>query len=101
MLVMGPWTHGGFARGDGDRVGNVNFGSKTGAYFREEIEFPFFLYELKGKGDGKFAKAVVFETGTNQWRRFEQWPPAGAQPRDLYLGAKGAAGRTARGRGRV
>ena len=31
MLVMGPWNHGGFARGDGDRLGNVNFGSKTGA----------------------------------------------------------------------
>ena len=29
MLVMGPWNHGGFARGDGDRLGNVNFGSKT------------------------------------------------------------------------
>ena len=31
MLVMGPWNHGGFARGDGDRLGNVNFGSKTAA----------------------------------------------------------------------
>ena len=30
MLVMGPWNHGGFSRGDGDRLGNVNFGSKTG-----------------------------------------------------------------------
>jgi predicted acyl esterase len=34
MLVMGPWNHGGFARGDGDRLGNVNFGSKTGLYYR-------------------------------------------------------------------
>ena len=57
MLVMGPWNHGGFARGDGDRLGNVNFGSKTGAYYREHIEFPFFLYYLKGRGDGKFPKA--------------------------------------------
>ncbi len=57
MLVMGPWNHGGFARGDGDRLGNVNFGSKTAAYYREHIEFPFFLYYLKGRGDGKFPKA--------------------------------------------
>jgi predicted acyl esterase len=28
MLVMGPWNHGGFARGDGDRLG-INFGAKT------------------------------------------------------------------------
>ena len=36
MLVMGPWNHGGFSRGDGDRLGNVNFGSKTGLYYRAE-----------------------------------------------------------------
>ena len=57
MLVMGPWNHGGFARGDGDRLGNVNFGSKTAAYYREKIELPFFLFHLKGKGDGKFPRA--------------------------------------------
>ena len=85
LLVMGPWTHGGWARGDVDRVGNVNFGSKTGAYFREKVEFPFFLFHLKGKGDGKFPKAWVFETGTNQWRRFEQWPPASARPAAIHL----------------
>jgi putative CocE/NonD family hydrolase len=89
MLVMGPWTHGGFARGDGDRVGNVNFGSKTGAYFREKIEFPFFLYHLKAKGDAKFPKAWIFETGTNQWRRFENWPPKDAQNKTLFLDEKG------------
>jgi putative CocE/NonD family hydrolase len=60
MLVMGPWNHGGFARGDGDRLGNINFGSATGRYYRERIEFPFFLYYLKGRGDGKFPKAWVF-----------------------------------------
>ena len=58
MLVMGPWNHGGFARGDGDRLGNVNFGSKTAVYYRERIELPFFLYYLKGKGDGKFPQGV-------------------------------------------
>ena len=89
MLVMGPWTHGGFARGDGDRVGNVNFGSKTGVFYRERIEFPFFLYHLKGKGDGKFPKAWVFETGTNQWLQFDTWPPKIAKTKTLYLAPKG------------
>ena len=89
MLVMGPWNHGGFARGDGDRLGNINFGSKTGAYYRERIEFPFFLYYLKGRGDGKFPKAWVFQTGMNQWRRFDEWPPREAQPTDLFLDAHG------------
>jgi putative CocE/NonD family hydrolase len=89
MLVMGPWTHGGFARGDGDRVGNVNFGSKTGVYFREKIELPFFLYHLKGKGDGKFPKAWVFETGVNQWRQFDVWPPRSAHAKTLFLDENG------------
>jgi putative CocE/NonD family hydrolase len=89
MLVMGPWNHGGFARGDGERLGNVNFGSKTAAYYREKIELSFFLYHLKGRGDGKFPKAYVFQTGMNQWRKFEAWPPAEAQRSTIYLEAKG------------
>ena len=89
MLVMGPWNHGGFARGDGDRLGNINFGSKTGVYYREKIEFPFFSYWLKGRGDGKFPRANVVQTGTNQWRKFDVWPPATAKATAVYLDAKG------------
>ncbi len=89
MLVMGPWNHGGFSRGDGDRLGNVNFGSKTAQYYRERIEFPFFQFYLKGKGDGKFPRAYLFQTGMNQWRRFEKWPPPDVRPTSLYLDGKG------------
>jgi putative CocE/NonD family hydrolase len=89
MLVMGPWTHGGFSRGDGDRVGNVTFDVKTGVYYREKIEFPFFLYHLKGKGESKFPRAWVFETGTNQWRRFDAWPPRQAERKTVFLDGKG------------
>jgi uncharacterized protein len=86
-LVMGPWNHGGFARGDGDRLGNINFGVKTGLYYRQNIEFPFFLYHLKGRGDGKFPKAWLFQTGANQWRKFDTWPPRAASSKTLYLDA--------------
>jgi predicted acyl esterase len=41
-LVMGPWSHGGWSRGPGDRLGNLNFAVKTGEFFREQIQFPFF-----------------------------------------------------------
>jgi putative CocE/NonD family hydrolase len=88
MLVMGPWTHGGFARGDGDRVGNVQFYSRTALYYRENIEFPFFLQALKGKGGVKLPKAWVFETGSNQWRKFDAWPPPG-KTLDLFPTEKG------------
>ncbi len=95
LLVMGPWNHGGFARGDGDRLGNVLFGSKTGVHYREKIEFPFFQHFLKGKGDGNLAKAWVFETGVNQWRRFDVWPPANAKPVAFHLAADGKLATTA------
>ena len=40
-LVMGPWPHGGWGRGDGESLGNLHFASKTAEFFREEIEPPF------------------------------------------------------------
>lgn len=88
VLVMGPWTHGGFSRGDGDRVGNARFDVKSGPYYREHIEFPFFLAQLKGKA-AAFPKAWLFETGTNVWRKYDAWPPKEAQTRSMFLSASG------------
>ena len=47
-LIMGPWRHGGWSRGDGDKLGNLSFDSKTGEFYREHIELPFFVFNLKG-----------------------------------------------------
>ncbi len=87
-LVEGPWVHGGWARSDGSHLGEVNFNAQTAAYFRESIQFPFFEHYLKGKGTAP-AKAVVFETGTNVWRRFDAWPPKAASAKTLYFHAGG------------
>jgi hypothetical protein len=87
-LVEGPWVHGGWARSDGDHLGDVKFNSKTAEYFRSEIQFPFFEHYLKGKGAAQ-PKAMVFETGTNVWHHFDAWPPKAAQPRMLYFHAGG------------
>ncbi len=95
-LVMGPWRHGGWSRGDDETLGNLNFASKTGDFYREHIEFPFFMQNLKGKGDGLKAsadaaipEAYVFETGRNQWDRFAAWPPKEAVDKAIYLDAGG------------
>ena len=89
-LVMGPWSHGGWARGTGRRLGNLDFNSNTGETFRKDIELPFFVQHLKeGKKDTVYPKAWVFETGTNRWRKFAAWPPAEAKDRKLVLGAGG------------
>lgn len=88
LLVMGPWLHGGWAGGDGASLGPIAFNSNTAGYYREHIEFPFFRSILKG-GDATFPEARVFETGTNQWREFDAWPPKAAKPKSLYLAAEG------------
>ena len=78
MLVMGPWVHGGWSHGDGDHLGPVPFNSNTGVFYRDNIEFPFFLYHLKGKGEPKLPEAYMFETGRNEWHKQTEWPPKGA-----------------------
>ncbi|HEX4951638.1 MAG TPA: CocE/NonD family hydrolase, partial [Blastocatellia bacterium] len=85
-LVMGPWSHGGWT-GSGQQLGAINFGSRTGTWFQENIELPFFNYHLKGKGELNLPEAVIFETGTNQWRKYEQWPPKNVEARTLYFHA--------------
>ena len=88
-LVMGPWFHGGWARADGDHLGNVWFNGKQSVFYRERIEFPFFEHYLKGAPDPQLPKACVFETGTNQWKRYDAWPPSQATSAALYLGPNG------------
>ena len=85
-LVMGPWSHGAWAKTDGSRLGNVQFGSKTSEWYQKNIELPFFNYYLKGKGKvPNIAEASIFFTGENKWRLLPQWPPAKIQPRELYF----------------
>ncbi len=88
-LVEGPWVHGGWARNDGSHLGDIQFNAKTADYFRANVQFPFFEHYLKGKSAGAQPKAVVFETGTNVWRHFEQWPPKEAAAKTLYFHAGG------------
>jgi len=85
VLVVGPWHHGGWASVDGDFLGKVPFGSKTGAFYRSEIELPFFEKYLKDKELPAPAEATVFETGSNTWRTFDHWPPRNTETKQLYL----------------
>lgn len=86
-IVMGPWVHGGWSGGDGDKLGDTKFNAKTAHYYREQIEFPFFEFHLKGKGNWKAPEAWMFETGTNVWRKYDAWPPKGSESTTLYFQA--------------
>lgn len=84
-LVMGPWAHGGWSRGDGDRLGALAFGAKTSAEYRDRFERPFFEHHLRDAPIGDAPEAAVFVTGENAWRTLPAWPPAEATPRSFYL----------------
>lgn len=73
-LVMGPWTHGGWERPDWNKFAGYTFGSNTSAYL-QQLEFDFFKYHLKGKGNFTATEATMFVTGSNEWKSFTQWPP--------------------------
>lgn len=89
IIVWGPWLHGGWARMDGDTLGYIRFDQKTGVWYRENVEFPFFMYYLKGKGEMKLPEVTAFMTGANEWKSYTAWPPKEATPKNLYLHANG------------
>jgi len=90
FLVIGPWRHGGWNVPDGNKLGNIDFGSPTARYFREKIQAPFFAYYLKGKGTLSQPEAITFAAGANEWRTWDAWPPkTGVTPRDFSFGPNG------------
>jgi uncharacterized protein len=90
-MVVGPWNHGGWFSGPGRTLKNLDFGSNTGEYFRKNIQARWFAYWLKSKGSLNFGRIQLFQTGSNNWKAYDEWPPKGAQERRLYLHAAGEA----------
>lgn len=88
-IVMGPWVHGGWARGKGDRLGSVVFGQMSSDFYQREIEFKFFEHYLKGNGAMDLPEAYVFETGSNRWTTYPSWPPAAASATKYLFEAGG------------
>lgn len=88
-LVMGPWTHGGWARRDWSKYATHDFGINLNVFYKE-LESRFFNYYLKNKGTFEATEATVFETGTNLWRSFDSWPPKTSEKQTLYLNENNA-----------
>ena len=90
---MGPWYHGQWSSPTGTYLGNVQFGSNTSEWYQQNIEFPFFEYYLKGKGNTpNIAEATIFFSGENNWKQLPQWPPAEMKTQDIFLLADGRLG---------
>lgn len=84
-IVMGPWRHGGWARGPADSLGDAYFSAGINDFYLRHIEKRFFDHHLKGlPGDPGIPEAFMYETGRNRWHAFDQWPPSGLQQRALH-----------------
>jgi hypothetical protein len=84
-IVMGPWTHGAWASSEWKQYASHDFKSNTSKTFQDSIETSFFNYHLKDKDSFNISEATIFETGSNKWTHYDQWPPKNTKNVSLYL----------------
>ena len=51
-----------------------------GTEFREQIESKFFAHYLKGQSGFDLQNTASFQTGSNTWKYYAQFPPRESQP---------------------
>lgn len=87
-IVFGPWSHGDWARtNERQAIGNVYFGDNISRDYQRDVETKFFNHFLKdnGKGESSLPEAYMFETGTNQWKSYKEWPPKNTEKKTFFL----------------
>jgi uncharacterized protein len=95
-LVLGPWNHG-QGRREGRGIGEIQFEGDTATWFRRTVMQPFLDHYLKDAPMPDIPRALVYETGADQWHRYDAWPRSCAegcpdQARNLYLLPGGSLG---------
>jgi putative CocE/NonD family hydrolase len=90
MLVMGPWTHGGWSSPEYDNPSLIPFRQDDPYFYQYEIEYKFFNYYLKEEGIMNLPEAWVYETGSDRWRSYETWPPENLLLKQLWLSEEGS-----------
>ena len=86
FMVAGPWYHGQWQSAKADSIGLIPLGGhSTAVEFRSNVEAPFFLCYLHGSGQKPSWKASTFETGSNTWHTYSNWPPQNSRATNLYL----------------
>ena len=87
-IVMGPFSHGAWARENGKHFHNeIYFGDSIATYYQKNLETKFFQHYLKenSKTDAGLPEAVLFDTGSKEWKEFANYPPKNAQKINFYL----------------
>ncbi len=96
FLAVGPWYHGGWNNRKANHLAEAWFGEESGAFYLDDIEYPFFVYFLEGKGSAP-AKVNVLPSGetmksrmkgvksTALWETYSSWPPSDATATRISL----------------
>ncbi len=102
FLTLGPWYHGGWSGGTGGWYGDaheifcdINPEKNSATWYQENVEFPFFEKYLNNKPATLPSEAIIFETGSDTWRKYETWPPSKSSAKVLYLQKDGILSFTA------
>ncbi|WP_374582773.1 CocE/NonD family hydrolase [Pseudoduganella sp.] len=73
-LAVGPWRHSG-VNYDGSSLGALRFEGDTALQFRRDVMLPFLKqYLVDGAPAADTPPVLSYQTGSNQWQRFAQWP---------------------------
>src|SRR5438132_4032078 len=88
-MVAGPWFHGDWQTPKGDNIGLLALSREPAREFRENIDAPFFRFYLHGRGAHPTCRVTTFQSGSNRWRTYAEWPPSGSKPTNLYLQCDG------------
>ena len=93
FLVLGPWRHGSWSQSS-RHLGAIQYGEPIGREFRAQIEAPFFAHYLKDDPAGNsvgfdLKNSASFQTGSNTWKRYSEFPPLESQTTALHLSGNG------------
>jgi len=88
FILLGPWHHAQWANAVVTKNGNYQMGQNTSIAFHQKQKH-WFDYWLKGIGENDFAEADIFQTGSNQWKKYATWPPKNTEIKKLYVQVDG------------
>jgi putative CocE/NonD family hydrolase len=88
-LVLGPWNHG-QGRRAGRGIAAIQFEGDTAGRFRRTVMQPFLDHHLKDAPPPDTPRVLVYETGADEWHRYDHWPRSCAagcaeRARSLFL----------------
>lgn len=91
-IVMGPFSHGGWASEKGKHFHNdIYFGDSISTFYKKNIENKFFHHYLKenSKSQVSLPEAYMYDTGKKQWNEYTNWPPKETKKINFYLTESG------------